>query len=100
MNPGVSQLAVVGMPALFMVMLLNTHPADGLYLRWPRGPETALAALLALLLLPAVTGLTQAVAVWLPLWYPDSFPHPLEGAHPLLDILRTIQEGGDLGPAP
>src|SRR5260370_5815756 len=97
MNPGVSQLAVVGMPALFMVMLLNTRPADGLYLRWPRGRETALAALLALLLLPAVTALTQAVAVWLPLWYPESFPDPLQGAHPLLKILRTIREGGDLG---
>ena len=97
MNTAISQLAFVAMPALFMVMLLNTHPADGLYLRWPRGRETALAALLALLLLPAVTALTQAVAVWLPLWYPESFPDPLQGAHPLLKILRTIQEGGDLG---
>lgn len=89
LRTGISQLAFVAMPPLFMVMLLNTQPAEGLYLHWPRKRETGLAALLALLLLAPMTGLTQAVAVWL--------PDLLQGAHPLIAILRAITDGRELG---
>src|SRR5207249_9345063 len=85
----ISQLAFVAMPALFMVLLLTTQPGDGLYLRWPRKRETGLAVLLALLMLPPMTGLTQAVAVW--------FPNLLGGKHPLNEILGAIHDGRDLG---
>ncbi|MBI2805334.1 MAG: CPBP family intramembrane metalloprotease [Planctomycetes bacterium] len=84
----VSQLAFVAAPALFMAILLNTRPTHALYLRWPGGKETALAAILAVLLLPPVTGLTQAVAVW--------FPQLMEGTHPLIAILRAVHRGADL----
>ncbi len=85
----ISQLAFVAMPAIFMVLLLNTQPSDGIYLRLPKGRETIQAFILALLLLPAMTGLSQAVAVW--------FPHLLEGVHPLVVILRGIQQGNGIG---
>ena len=88
MHTAISQLAFVAMPPLFMVILLNTHPADGLYLRWPRGRDAGLAALLALLLLPVLTGLTQTIAL--------SLPHLLDGVHPLLEILRALNDGTDL----
>jgi sodium transport system permease protein len=65
---------------------LNTRPTEGLYLHWPRARETGLAALLALLLLPAMTGLTQAVALW--------FPDLLQGVHPLIELLRAIRAEG------
>ncbi|MBI3823690.1 MAG: CPBP family intramembrane metalloprotease [Planctomycetes bacterium] len=85
----ITQVALVAMPPLFMVLLLNTQPASALYLRWPRGRETSLAMLLALLLLPSMIGLTQAVAIW--------FPNLLHGVHPLIEILRAIRERSDLG---
>jgi sodium transport system permease protein len=81
----ISQLALVATPPLIMVLFLNTRPADGIYLRWPSGRETGLAAILALLLLAPMTGLTQAIASWV--------PHLLEGAHPLVAILRAIHTG-------
>jgi sodium transport system permease protein len=96
MRTAISQLAFVAMPPLFMVILLNTQPAAGLYLRWPRRQDTGLAVLLALLLLPPMAGFAQAVALWIPQWYPESSLHLLEGAHPLLKILRSIQTGDDL----
>ncbi len=89
MRTAIGQLAFVAMPPLFMVMLLNTQPTDGMYLNWPRRRETGLAALLALLLLAPMTGFMQAVAVWL--------PHLLEGIHPLIEILRAIHDRRDLG---
>ena len=90
MHTAISELAFVAMPPLFMIILLNTQPADGLYLRWPHRREAGLAVLLALLLLPVMTGLTQAVALW--------SPHLLEGLHPLIEILRALNEGRDLTP--
>jgi sodium transport system permease protein len=83
-HTAVTQLAFVAAPAVLMALLLSTKPFDGLYLHWPRGRETALAAVLAILLLPPLTGLTQAVAYW--------FPQILEGIHPLVAILRAIQQ--------
>jgi sodium transport system permease protein len=81
-HTAISQLAFVAMPALFMVLLLNTQPSEALSLRWPRGRETALAVLLALLLLPPLVGLTQGVVLW--------FPHLLEGMHPIVGILAAL----------
>jgi sodium transport system permease protein len=90
LRTAIGQVAFVAMPALFMVILLNTHPADAMYLRLPRGRETALAALLAFLLLPPITGLAQGVAQWFPEW--------LQGNHPLIDILQAIDKGSELEP--
>jgi sodium transport system permease protein len=81
----ISELAFVAMPPLFMVLLLNTQPSGGLYLRWPSAREAGLAALLALLLLPPLAGLGQAVALW--------FPRLLEGDQALVKILRDIGDG-------
>lgn len=90
MRTAISQLAFVAMPPLFMALLLTKQTGEALYLHWPRGRETALAALLALLLLPLMTGLTQAAAEW--------FPELLQGsAHPLIGILNAIQRGEELG---
>jgi sodium transport system permease protein len=89
MNTAISQLAFVAMPPLFMTLLLTTQPAMSLYLRWPRRREAGLAALLAILLLPPMTGLTQAAADW--------FPELLRGTHPLIKILVAIHEGKNLG---
>lgn len=83
----ITQLAFVATPPLFMAMLLNTLPTDGLYLRWPTFRETIFAALLALLLLAPMAGLTQAVASW--------FPQLLDGDHPLIAILRAIVASPD-----
>jgi sodium transport system permease protein len=85
----ISQLAFVAMPPLLMVLLLNTQPAEGLYLQWPRWRDTALAALLAMLMLAPLTGLWEAVAQW--------FHGLMHGTpHPLIAILKHIQEGDDL----
>ena len=90
MHTIISQLAFVATPPLLMAILLNTQPANGLYLRAPTGRETGLALVLALLLLAPMTGLTQAVAWW--------SPNLLEGSHPLVAILRAIH-AGDEAPA-
>ena len=88
MHTAISQLALVAMPPLIMTFVLNTQPGEGLYLHWPRGREAVFAVILALLLLPPMTGLTQAVAVW--------FPELLKGTHPLIEILVAIQQPRDL----
>ncbi len=91
LQTGISQLAFVAMPPIFMILLLNTQPSDSIYLRWPRGRETFTAAILALLFLPALTGLSQAVAIW--------FPNLLDGVHPLIVILRGIHQGESISGA-
>ena len=88
-HTAISQLAFVAMPPIFMILLLNTQPAAGLYLLWPRGRDAGLAAILALLLLAPMTGLTQAVGHW--------FPDLLSGTHPLIAILVAIHESSELG---
>ncbi len=87
MHTVISQLAFVAAPPLFMVILLNTQPANGLYLRWPTGRETGTALVLALLLLAPMAGLTLAIATW--------FPHLFQGTHPLIAILRAIHNAGE-----
>jgi sodium transport system permease protein len=88
MHSAISELAFVAAPPILMLLLLNTRPGEALYLHWPSMRELGLAVLLALLLLPPMAGLAQAVALW--------FPHLLEDSHPLIVILRAIQEGPDL----
>jgi sodium transport system permease protein len=93
MHTAISELAFVAMPAIFMALLLNTRPGESMYLSRPTSREAGLAAVLAVLLLPAMTGLTQAAGYW--------FPRLLEGdhaerIHPLIEILRAIRAGNDL----
>lgn len=78
-------VAFVAFPPLMMALMLNTQPRHALYLHWPRWRELGLAAVLALLLLPPLAALSQAVSVWR--------PELLEGRHPLIDILRAINHG-------
>jgi sodium transport system permease protein len=87
-HTGIGLLAFVAAPALFMAVLLNTRPRDALALRGPSIREMALAAVLAVLLLPPITGLTQAVTWW--------FPNLLENRHPLVEILRALTSGQEL----
>jgi sodium transport system permease protein len=84
----IGQLAFVMIPALFMALLLNTHPSEGLYLRWPSLREAGLAALLAILLLPPMAALAEAVVLW--------SPQLLHGKHALITILQAIRGGQDL----
>jgi sodium transport system permease protein len=87
-HTSISLIAFVAAPALFMAMLLNTRPRDALYLHRPSARQVGLAALLAVLLLPPLTGLTHAVTLW--------FPNLLENRHPLVAILRAAAAGEKL----
>ena len=78
-------VAFVAAPPMLMALMLNTKPRDALYLRRPRMRELGLAALLALLLLPPLAALSQAVSIWR--------PDLLEGRHPIIDILKAINHG-------
>jgi sodium transport system permease protein len=78
-------VAFVATPPMLMALMLSTKPRDALYLHRPRWRELGLAALLALLLLPPLTALSQAVS----LLRPDL----LEGRHPIIDILKAINQG-------
>ncbi|HTU20915.1 MAG TPA: ABC transporter permease subunit/CPBP intramembrane protease [Gemmataceae bacterium] len=51
-------LAFVAAPALFMVLMLTTRPAQGLALRWPTWWTWPISAALAVLLLPPFSALT------------------------------------------
>jgi len=90
-HTGISVLAFVAAPALFMPLLLNTLPRDALYLHYPKLRHIGLAAVLAVLLLPPITGLTEAVALWFPQWLADR--------NPLVEILRAAAAGQELSRA-
>ncbi len=77
-------LAFVAAPPAFMALLLNTLPRVTLALRWPAWRELALAAILALLLLPPLVGLAQAAYAW--------FPQQLDDPHPLAQMLRVLHD--------
>jgi sodium transport system permease protein len=57
----ISLLAFVAAPALFMSLILNTRPRDGLFLRWPAWRDIGVAAALSLLLLPPMAALAQVI---------------------------------------
>lgn len=84
----ISQIAFVATPPILMAILLNTQPRAGLYMNLPEGRQTGLALVLALLMLPPMIGLSQAIVWW--------FPRVLDGGHPLIVIMRGIREGTDL----
>jgi sodium transport system permease protein len=83
-HAGITALAFVATPPLFMALFLSTLPREALYLRWPRRREVGLAVLLGLLLLPPLTGLAQAVYAWFPQW--------LDDPHPLVQLLKQIHD--------
>jgi sodium transport system permease protein len=57
----VRYLGCVGAPPLIMALLLTTRPRQGLALAWPKWWSWPAAALLAVLLLPPLVGLTLAI---------------------------------------
>ncbi len=87
-HTGVRLLAFVAAPALLTTLLLNTRPIEGLRLKWPRGREIGLAAILAVLLLPPLT------FVWAELFthYPQ-LTKLLEDRQPLLQELHALIDG-------
>jgi sodium transport system permease protein len=89
LTTGISELAFVAMPPIFMLLLLNTRPSEALYLRWPTAREAVLGGTLGLLLLPPMVGLTQAVAAW--------SPEIFTGNHPMVRILDALHKGTQLG---
>jgi sodium transport system permease protein len=87
-HTGISLVALVAAPALFMALLLTTRPREGLALKWPRPQEVGLAAILAVLLLPPLATLATTVFT--------QFPHLtklLEDRQPLMRDLRSFLEG-------
>lgn len=90
-HTAVRMLAFVAAPSLLMTMLLNTRPAQGLGLRWPKWQELGLAAILAVLLLPPLAAVTELVF--------KNYPHLtrlLEDRQPLIQELRALSEGQPL----
>lgn len=84
-HAGVSLLAFVAAPALFMTLLLNTRPRDTLRLHWPKLRDVSVAVILALLLLPPLAGLAHLIFSQ----YPD-LTQLLEDRQPLLRELERI----------
>lgn len=87
----IAQMAFVAAPALFLVLLLNTQPREGLFLRRPKVREIGLAMILAVLLLPPMAALAATVF--------ERFPHLtrlLEDRQPLFQELRAYTEGREL----
>ena len=76
----IMEVVFVAMPPVLMALVLNTQPGEAFYLHLPRPRETGVAALLAILMLPPMIGVAQFIA-----W---EYPKFLEGAHPLITILR------------
>jgi sodium transport system permease protein len=91
---GIGYLAFVAAPPLFMVLLLTTQPRQGLALRWPTPRAVGAALLLALLLLPPLSGLT--------LYILDQFPQLKElltERNPMTEELQALGRG-EPGAAP
>jgi sodium transport system permease protein len=90
-HAAITMMGFVATPALFMAVVLNTKPVDGLRLHWPRVKDLGLAALLAVLLLPPLAAVTVAVFKY--------FPHMtrlLEERQLLLRELRSLHLGLEL----
>jgi sodium transport system permease protein len=84
-------LAFVAAPPLLMTVMLNTRPLDGLFLRWPRGRDIGLAAVLAVLLLPPIAGAAAAILTEFP-----NLVKLLEDRQPLMQSLRSLVEDESL----
>lgn len=92
-HSGVRLLAFVAPTPLLMALLLNTRPREGLFLRLPSLKELGLAAVLAVLLIPPMAGLTLLAFEY----FPD-LTRLLEEGSPIFQELRQLREGGDLTP--
>ncbi len=88
----VTMLAFTLTPALLMALLLNTRPAQALLLRWPTGKELGRAALLAVLLMPAL-----ATATFVHFKYFSHLARQLQDGQPLFQVLRFMYENTDVG---
>jgi sodium transport system permease protein len=86
---GISVLAFVAAPASLMTLLLNTRPREALVLRWPTWRDVGVAAALALLLLPPLTGLAQLIFTT----FPDLADY-LQDRQPFMSEVRSIAGGG------
>ena len=89
---GISQLAFVAAPPLFMAVMLTTLPRQGLALRRPPWWAWPAGALLALCVLPPLTELTLAILRQFPALRPL-----LELNHPLTRELQGISSKTDSG---
>ncbi len=87
MYTGITLLGFVAAPALLMAILFNTRPRAGIFLRWPNWREAGLAAVLAILLLPAMAAFTLAVF--------RHFPHltqMVEDRQPIFQQIHAMYE--------
>lgn len=90
---GIRQVAFVAAPVLLMTVMLNTRPGKALYAHLPQWREMALAAVLALLLLPSLAALVQ--------WGLAAFPGAarlLEDRQPLVQELRVLAGATETAP--
>jgi len=88
-HTGVSLLAFVATPVLFMAVVLNTQPMQGMFLRAPKWREAGVAAVMALLLLPPLAALTQVIFANYP-----ALTELLEDRQPLFHELRGLIDLG------
>lgn len=87
---GISHLAFVATPPLFMVLLLTTRPFQGLGLRLPPWWAWPAAALLGALVIPPISELTLYILHQVP-----ALKTLLEQYHPLTSELQKQMLGGD-----
>ncbi|HLJ91809.1 MAG TPA: ABC transporter permease subunit/CPBP intramembrane protease [Gemmataceae bacterium] len=85
---GISYLAFVATPPLFMALLLTTRPRQGLALRLPSPKALLVAALLAALLLPPLIQLTSTILCTFP-----RLQELLSESQPFVQELRTLRDG-------
>jgi sodium transport system permease protein len=85
---GISYLAFVATPPLFMVLMLTTRPRQGLALRRPSLPALLVAALLAGSLLPPLVNLTLTILHQFP-----RLEDLLSESQPFVQELRTLRDG-------
>jgi len=91
---GISHLAFVATPPLFMVLLLTTRPLQGLGFRLPPWWAWPAAALLGVLVMPPISELTLYILNQVP-----ALKTLLEQYHPLTSELQKLVMGGDTSPA-
>lgn len=84
-HTGISLLAFVATPVLFMAVVLNSQPLRGLSLRAPDPREAGVAAALALLLLPPLAALAQFIFAHFP-----ALTELLEDRQPFFHELRGL----------
>jgi sodium transport system permease protein len=91
---GISYLAFVATPPLFMSVMLTTRPRLGLGLRWPAWWALPAALLLALAAMPPLAELTGLILRQFP-----ALQAVLEQNHPLTHELQALSGPGARAPA-